>query len=47
MSHAAPIVARKPVQHQDDRMSAGAYLLQGTAFLGFLIFLFVLAGFRG
>jgi hypothetical protein len=51
MSHATSITvrpAREPAQQrQDERMSAGAYLLQGTAFIGFLLFLFVLAGFRG
>jgi hypothetical protein len=50
MSHATPITARparSSARPQDERMSAGAYLLQGTAFIGFLLFLFVLAGFRG
>jgi hypothetical protein len=50
MSHATPITVRpvrEPAHRPDERMSAGAYLLQGTAFIGFLLFLFVLAGFRG
>ena len=50
MSHATPITVRPAREHasrQDERMGAGAYLLQGFAFIGFLIFLFVLAGFRG
>lgn len=50
MSHATPInvrPARERASHQEERMSAGAYLLQGSAFIGFLLFLFILAGFRG
>lgn len=38
-----------PVQPgpRDEKMSVVAYLLQGGAFIGFLLVLFVLAGFRG
>lgn len=32
---------------QEEAMSVVAYLLQGSAFIGFLLVLFVLAGFRG
>jgi hypothetical protein len=34
-------------QAEPDRMGVAAYLLQGGAFIGFLLVLFVLAGFRG
>ncbi|WP_160299770.1 hypothetical protein [Belnapia sp. F-4-1] len=50
MSHATPLAARSAhpaARPEDERMSAGAYVLQGTAFIGFLLLLFVLAGFRG
>ena len=50
MSHATPITVRplrEAAPFREERMSAGAYLLQGIAFIGFLLFLFVLAGFRG
>ncbi len=50
MSHATPIIVRpvrQPARRQDERMGVGAYLLQATTFIGFLLFLFVLAGFRG
>lgn len=40
----AAALARRP---EDERMSTGAYLLQGGAFIGFLLMLFLLAGFRG
>ncbi|SDD90218.1 hypothetical protein [Belnapia rosea] len=50
MAQATPInvrPARRPARHQDETMSVGTYLLQGTAFIGFILMLFVLAGFRG
>ena len=43
---AAPAAPARPGP-QDEKMSVVAYLLQGTAFIGFLLVLFVLAGFRG
>ena len=36
-----------PQASKDETMSVGAYLLQGSAFIGFLLVLFMLAGFRG
>jgi hypothetical protein len=50
MSQATPITvrpARQPARPRDEPMGTGAYLLQGVAVIGFLLFLFVLAGFRG
>lgn len=46
LPHPARAVAlgRRPAE---ERMSTGAYLLQGGAFIGFLLVLFLLAGFRG
>lgn len=32
---------------QEDRQSPLGYLAQGAGFIGFLVLLFVLAGFRG
>lgn len=34
-------------RHADQRQSLGAYLAQGAAFIGFLLLVFAIAGFRG
>ena len=43
---AAPAAPVRP-RPEDEKLSVLAYLLQGSAFIGFLLVLFVLAGFRG
>jgi hypothetical protein len=44
--HATRVV---PVRRmpEEEKMGMVAYMLQGSAFIGFLLVLFVLAGFRG
>ncbi|MBL6456375.1 hypothetical protein JMJ55_13660 [Belnapia sp. T6] len=40
--------SREPIRRRaEEKVSALSYLLQGAGFIGFLLVLFVLAGFRG
>lgn len=49
MSQSTNALPRKPSTRvpDPDRMSVTAYLVQGSAFIAFLLGLFMLAGFRG